>query len=493
MSLRSWLLPVSWRRTPTVSFLAVACTVLAAVAVVRLLWFSHKTVPFPYPLEYVEGPILEQALTFAEFGDVYKTDFSRPPYVVALYPPLFTTLQVPLVWSFGPAFWYGRAISLASAILAGLFVGLIIRTFTRSTPAALLGAAFFLSFKSVAWWALISRGDVLALCLSCAALFVVARWREEKQWLAVILLAGAIFTRQTYLLAAPLAALNWLYMTRGPLVAMRFLGRLSIAVVVPFAGLMLWTKGAFWTHLISVHLTTPIVWSGVPPAILGGHGRLATLLTGGALVGCLIGVIRRRQPHWHLVGPYTFGALVSALAIGKVGSNSNYLLELAAAVSVICGLALSSLTGNGGGPRTAWRSVVTLALLALCGLVVQNRNPWHDLTAVTLEREGEVAAVANLMAATPGPVLADWYMGCLPQMGRHAYIEPFAFKQLSEAGKWDETPFVDAIGRREFGRILLNQRLGRPEGNWTAAQLEAMHANYRVELTTFDTVVLVPK
>ena len=52
---------------------------------------------------------------------------------------------------------------------------------------------------------------------------------------------------------------------------------------------------------------------------------------------------------------------------------------------------------------------------------------------------------------------------------------------------------VDAIGRREFGRILLKQRLGRPEGNWTAAQLEAMHANYRVELTTFDTVVLVPK
>jgi hypothetical protein len=69
---------------------------------------------FPYPLNYGEGPLLDQAVRLQELQNIYPSDLSKPPYVISNYPPLFVLLQAPLVWAFGPAYLYGRAISLLS-------------------------------------------------------------------------------------------------------------------------------------------------------------------------------------------------------------------------------------------------------------------------------------------------------------------------------------------------------------------------------------------
>src|SRR6266545_4146619 len=67
---------------------------------------------FPFPLDYGEGPIMEQTLRLVHFENIYRNTFASPPYTVSIYPPLFQLIQVPLAWIFGPAFWYGRLISI---------------------------------------------------------------------------------------------------------------------------------------------------------------------------------------------------------------------------------------------------------------------------------------------------------------------------------------------------------------------------------------------
>ena len=56
---------------------------------------------FPHPLNYGEGPLLDQAVRLQELQNIYPSDLSKPPYVISNYPPLFVLLQAPLVWAFG--------------------------------------------------------------------------------------------------------------------------------------------------------------------------------------------------------------------------------------------------------------------------------------------------------------------------------------------------------------------------------------------------------
>ena len=72
---------------------------LLAQGLAVLLFLRHgwQALAFPYPLNYGEGPLLDQSVRLAAFENIYRTNLSAPPYVVANYPPLFMLAQVPFV------------------------------------------------------------------------------------------------------------------------------------------------------------------------------------------------------------------------------------------------------------------------------------------------------------------------------------------------------------------------------------------------------------
>ena len=78
---------------------------MQARAVLMFLQHDWIAVRFPYPLDYGEGPLLDQIVRLAHFENIYRVDLTVPPYTVANYPPLFLLAQVPWLWAFGPAFW----------------------------------------------------------------------------------------------------------------------------------------------------------------------------------------------------------------------------------------------------------------------------------------------------------------------------------------------------------------------------------------------------
>jgi uncharacterized membrane protein len=86
--------------------------------------------PFPFPLEYGEGAILDQAARLTRGDNLYRPDLSAPPFTITTDPPLFQLAQAPFVRLFGPAFWYGRGLALLAALLAALCIGLTLHVVT---------------------------------------------------------------------------------------------------------------------------------------------------------------------------------------------------------------------------------------------------------------------------------------------------------------------------------------------------------------------------
>jgi hypothetical protein len=491
---------ITWRRerpTPSQVALSIALGLLllqlgiALFEYARLAWTA---LDFPFPLDYGEGPILDQVLRLAHFENIYRNSFAAPPYTVSNYPPLFHLVQVPFAWLFGPAYWYGRLISMASAIAAALFIGLILHVLTGDKIASGIGAAILLSVPYILQWSVFDRVDTLALALSLGGLYVVVRGSANQPAgrrtlrLGAMLLTAAIYTRQSYALAAPLAALVWLWQTHGRRQALTLAGLVAMGCLGLFVTLNLLTQGGFYLNIVLANLN--------PLSAVTVTGYLVDLYFHAAylLIACLAFAIvaRLAEPtrSWPLVIAYGCGAAVTTFTAGKTGSNVNYLYEAAAALCL------------GGGALIAWcheRHWLKAALALVLALQVNDFVQWSrgDYIPFVIQKVGdyrEVTQLAELVRAAHGPVLADEYMGLLPLFGRKLSFQPFEYKELAEANLWSQATLIGSIDRQEFSAILLYEprTWNAIQARWTPEIQDSIYAHYRLDSTLAETFVYLP-
>jgi len=490
--------------------LAAAFMVLAGAV---FLINAGVSVAYRYPLDYGEAPLVDQAMRLQagerlqagvrlQTGErLYDPDLAAPPYTISNYPPLYPLALVPGVALFGPTFAPGRLLSVLCAIATAVALWFIIRTHTQQRLAAWLAATTFLAWPYVVEWSALLRIDLLALALSTWALYVVSRWPRDRRATVVagVLLVGAVFTRQSYGLAAPLAAFVWLWARAG------WRRALLLAAVAAVLGgallllLVLTTGGGFWTHIVSANVNA-FDFNRVGDRA-NEVARFAPVMLAGGLAVLLLGP--RALSAWPLVVPYLVGSLVSAVTIGKVGSNVNYLLEFCAAIS----LAASALVGwlrqtSGPPPSTArlWRGV--LGVVAVVAIALQTGFLVHtSLDGPVQARKARRAterAVANLegiVQASADPVLADEYMGLLTIQGRSLYLQPFEMTQLSLAGLWDQQPLLAEIAQHRFPLILIHHFpdwLVYKE-RWTQEMVRGVLASYEATGFYGDTLVFQPR
>jgi hypothetical protein len=300
-----------------------------------------------------------------------------------------------------------------------------------------------------------------------------------------LLLTAAIFTRQSYGLAAPLAAFVWL-------LARDWRQAIRLALLVGGLGLFLFllinslTQGGFLFNIVTANVNEFRIdllkynWDRVREAAL-----LPLIFAGASLF-----LVPRWNPLWTLAVPYLLGATISAATIGKIGSNVNYLMELCAALSLAVGVVV------------AWSRVhlafhfVRAAMLILAAYAVGHmaRTTLQDYTWDLRERRAartELHQLKALVEETPGHILADEYMGMLTLHGRPLVIQPFEVTQLAWAGKWDQEPLLESIRNQEFGAIILYDRPWMNE-RWTAEMLEAITGSYRLAGIVADNRVYKP-
>ncbi|MCC6801627.1 MAG: hypothetical protein IT319_01985 [Anaerolineae bacterium] len=436
----------------------------------------------PYTLNYGEGPLLDQAVRLARGEDIYRADLSTPPYTITNYPPLYVMAQVPFVNHFGAALWYGRLISLISAGAAALFLGLTVQTVTKDWLAGLAAGLTLPAIPYIFYWSSLARIDCLALALSMAGLWVIARWYQHG-WgiiLAALLLTAAAYTRQTYLLAAPLAAVGWLWGRRERFGALAFAVLVGCFVLGIFAVLMVATRGGIFFHVITANvnaLDTTLIQHYVDELIQ----HLPILLAGGALY-LVLGAIWGRRAWW-LIAPYTVGGALVALTISKVGSDVNYLFELSAGVCFAAG-GLIALVRRWFPLRAAALVVLALAVSMATDLTTRHYEP---LLRDRAEDQGTLGELIAVIRSTDAPILADEDTALLVLNGKPILIQPFEMSQLALAGLWDQQPFLDALARGDYPVILLYQ-LSRSE-RWTPHMRAIINNVYRPDFQSGGTMV----
>ena len=459
-----------------------------SLATVGFLIYQVRAISHPYPLDYGEAPLVDQAMRLAAGRNIYRPDISSPPYTISNYPPLYVLSLVPSVWLFGPNFWAGRAISMLCGLASGTFLALIIYAHTRDRIAAVTTGLLFLAIPYVVHWSPLLRIDLLALACSTGALYLLARWPTTR-WSMIasaLLLVAAIYTRQSYALAAPLAAFVWLltHDWRRALGLAALVGGLALLL---FLILNTLTRGGFYFNVVTANVNEfDIERMGWNLRRLRDAAPVLLLLGGVSLILAPASRVR----SWPLLVPYLIGAALSSLTIGKIGSNVNYFLELSAALSLAAG-ALVAWSG-----KRHWLRAILLVLLALQTgqLMRTTADEYLEPLGYRLRFRQELGKLVKIVAGAEGPVLADEYMGLITLQGRPLYIQPFEVTQLANAGLWDQTPLIEGIRDKEFPLILLHYFPGAEvyKERWTPEMLSAISQAYKLGGILADTHVYRP-
>jgi hypothetical protein len=461
------------------------------VSVFEYARLARAALAFPFPLDYGEGPMLDQTLRLAHFENIYRNSFASPPYTVSNYPPLFQLIQVPLAWMIGPAFWYGRLISTLSAVSAAGLIGLILNTLTGDRIASAIGGLTLLAFPYLLQGSILDRVDALAFALSLGGLYTTVRWPSHRQgpWVAGLLFTATAFTNPRYALAAPLTAFVWLWHVGHRRGAFRLAAILMGSYLGLFLSLNLITQGGFYLNTVLANLTA---FSWYP---ITGYWLNLYLYAGYLVIGSLIflGIERLGEAtrSWPLVAPYCLGAAFMTLTAGLPNSSANDLFEAVAALS-LAGGAFIAWAGE-----SYWLKALLVFVLAMqINLLIDwSRQDYIPALMNKLSNYREVEQLAEIVREAHGPVLADEYMGLIPLDGRRLYFQPFEYKQLQAANLWSETQLVDSIQREEFSVILLYEP---PDWNairtrWTEEIRNTIYAHYRWEDTLARTFVYRPK
>jgi hypothetical protein len=446
---------------------------------------------FPFPLDYGEGPMLDQTLRLVQFENIYRSSFASPPYTVSNYPPLFQLIQAPLARIFGPAFWYGRLISIVSAVSAAGLIGLILHTLTGDRIAAAIGGLTLLAFPYILQGSVLDRVDALALALSLGGLYAIVRWPSHRQglWMAGLLFTAAAFTNLRYALVAPLAALVWLWQLEHRRQAVRLATIVVGSCVVLFLSLNLITQGGFYLNTVRANLTS-FSWYPVT-----GYWLNLYLNAGYLVIGCLFFIVIERLGEatrsWPLVMPYCLGAAFMTLTAGMANSSANDLFE---AVAALC-LASGAFIAWAG--ESYWLKALLVFVLAvqINVLVDWSRQDYIPELMNKVADDREVEQLAEYVHQAQGPILADEYMGLIPLDGRRLYFQPIEYKQLQAANLWNEAPLVDSIQREEFSVILLYEPPDRSaiSTRWTEEVRNMIYAHYRLEDTLARNFVYRPQ
>jgi hypothetical protein len=458
-------------------------------AVIIFALHTAMSVTYRYSLDYGEAPLIDQAVRLSAGENIYRPNISTPPYTIANYPPLYVISLIPFLNWFDSPFHMARVISVIATLLSGVFISLIIHTLSKNRYAALVAAMLFLASPYVVQWSGLARIDSLALAFATGALFVFVRWPKERWgwFVGALLLVAAAYTRQSYALAAPLAGFVWLWTKdkRRAIALALLVGGLGIAL---FLLINILTDGGFYYNIVTANVNE-FTWERMKDNLDQLWEDNYIILVSSAL---FLFIGWRSQKSWPILAFFLVGAFLSGLTVGKIGSNINYFLELAAALALVGG---ALVVWSHPYP---WRNTVVLLLIALqIGLLLRS-SMQLNVDWILGQRYVDFDALQMLeqeVKRMDGPVLADEYMGLLTMNDRPLYLQPFEVSQLANAGMWDQQPLLDEIKNQNFDGILIHHFDTSPlfKERWTAEMLIAIDEYYRPVKTLAGTVIYIPR
>lgn len=475
------------------------CVILAL-----FVWTTAIIIRFPYGVDYGEAPLMDQVRTIESGGTIYKANFNEPPYIFTNYPPLYLLITAGINFLFKiPLFQAGRLISLFFSLISGTIIGLLSWQITRNKMLGVLAAVLFWGHPYVMLWSALARVDIMALGFSLLGLWILFRRWNSNYWmgLAVLCFLASAYTRQSYILAGPLSGFVWIWYhnhRRGYVFASFFV----FSGLLIFGLINLLTKGGFYNNIVLANIinqfSIPRIWIssvellGIWPMILL-TGLLAVLFT--IRVQAVKWLNRQevadQQPFiFYGLVPFSLGAFISTLTVGKVNSGTNYFLELIVVCAIWLVITLKSISSG----KKALKLIFTGLLFIQLLWVFAYGFRWNRI--ITNVGWGQIATYDSLFqqvkeATLKGVVLSDSYMDMIVLSGQPIYYEPDLYSQLYKAGLWDITGFLQGIQEQTFPLIVIGGETLDKDNYWPVPVVASLEKNYNIEIAN-NSMYLTP-
>jgi hypothetical protein len=479
-------------KTDVVRWIVAGLTVVLLLAlgakVAMSTYYVWEMFRFPFQIDDSEGVILSGAQWLSQGVSIY-TPVRPDLFISAPYTPIYYVLNALAIGVMGVTFKAGRALSLLSAVLAGVMIYRIVLHETRNRLAALVGVGTFGGMSLVAVWAVRVKPDLMGVALSLTGVYLALEWSgsagKGRGWLkgswliyaSAVVLVLAFYTKQT-LLAAPLAVFIWLLVSHRWLAA-KFAAVYLGCVGVAFLALNLSSGGGFFEDVVGFHGHFALVH------YLDMWGEFAQsywplLLLTVAFIAVSVWWRRSR-----LIAIYALAAFVFAAQVGTYGGSHNHFLEVAAVFS----LSAAVLFGLAQEKARGWRWSGALTTLGVLGFLAVSsfQTPgwlaWEYRAPTTSQWEG-LQNVASYVTNYPGEVFSD-NIGILLVAGKPVrYTDPYTMMDAARRGTWDESGLVREIEQKKFSLIVLWTNV-EVDGNkpWDISQAvyEAIRQNYQID------------
>lgn len=463
-----------------------ALLLVLAVYTALFLYHAARLIVYPYTIDYGEGFILNHANELAHFHNPYRS-IESPPWLVVNYPPVYPAAVAFGIDFFGLQFHFGRFLSLAGAVMAGVCLYRMTRYQTSDRFAAWVAALMWMTAYPVYNWGTHHRVDSFGLGLEAAGLLLLLGRNHLKASAVFFLLA--LFTRQT-LWVGPVAGYFYLRRYNGPREAAKWFGGLLLAGGLLFAALTGLTGGEFYRHIIS-HNANEFHWKDVWVML---HNAVMQMMKV-QMAFYLYYVLRAAATkQWDLAAICVPMSFLTFLLVGKVGSATNYLFELAFVAAWTTGLVLAEareILAKGSAHR------IFIPVVLCLGSIFPVHIPhlygeWKifDWGGTPGRESGDLtASLVARLESIPEPVFSQ-DAGLSLLSGHKLVYDPFIMRQLSQQGRVDLTPFHKMLSDRVFTAIVLpfdltgNPDAWKDEGWWSQFSEETarlIDRGYRVE------------
>ncbi|WP_152052371.1 ArnT family glycosyltransferase [Tautonia marina] len=433
-------------------------------------WF---TVGNPLDVYHLEAQMVHLAWR-VQHDRVMYPEWHNDPHVMNVFGPLYFLLVGGigrlLDSDLDGLYRIGRLISLGSALLASLIVGVASGS-RGGKGAGIFAGLLTLGAAPLYGFGVMVRADLMADTLGIAGfLLAVGRASRWRYALGAFLLVAAIFTKQTmglYLIAAVLAAMGTGRMRWGLTLAATA-GAVTLAII---AAVTLTVEPLFARELFGA-AETPILltdWQRTLSRLWQLGPELPIL----ALVGVVLWTVPRGLPERSLAvlaGVVLTGAIVLAM---KSGSDLNYFLGLrlvaAMAGGAVWGWAVSLVRNPGPiRPGTAVLSIVGLVGLGASLLPSLDHSYAQYQSAQSIHGyfstvgRPVLAQFRQIFELAEDPdirLLTESGMVAAHQGDRAAFVDPWLFRILVETGKIEPAAIRERLESREYNYIITTKDL----------------------------------
>jgi len=477
--------------------LVVVVLILIAGLAARVIYgMGTQAAMFNHPFQFdeSEGMIVAEIMLLDRGVDIFGPE-TPDLFIAAPYPPVYYLLTWPVQHVLGsePSFKIGRALSVASTLLAGLAIFGIVVALARNKLGGAVGTLAFWSLGPVTFWGSLVKPDMLALALGlCGLWWMVARPRSQVWW-ALPLFVLAFYTKQTSI-AAAIAGIGWLLVTR-PRTGLAFGAAYGAALVVPSVVLNWATDGGYFYHMFTLHSLPwfPERFVGFLKSLTIDYG---TLLIWGLLAILVLAALwlwRRARKEESILAndgglllfSYFVMSVVVASGTGTLGGNHNHLLDLMAALCIGlgagCGLLLSSKAWQ-------WKATgVVAGLLAIAWIPSLFSVPlWLQVEFNQLKPEPTegMMNIFQYVTNNDGQAYSD-NVGLMVSTHKHLWsTDPYTQTHATFYKRWDQSKLLAAIAAKQFSQIILRIDVDEPQagaGDVSPEILQAVRDNYKLD------------